>query len=133
MGNLYIRRRFLPLGLLPPCKEAIPAAPAPNSRRGQNSLSLKQVARVISFRLALPLLKRWQRPLPSKIFCASKTFLRILKSFFHRILQAIIFRLWQKQRHALDVSRLREHIDRLHLNGMIALFHQSFGITRQGG
>jgi hypothetical protein len=39
-------RRFLSLGLLSPCAEAIKTASAPNSGRGQNSPSLKHVARV---------------------------------------------------------------------------------------
>jgi len=45
----------LSLGLLTPCKGAHAAAPAPNSGRGQNSLSLKQVARGFSLRLVLSL------------------------------------------------------------------------------
>jgi len=48
-------RRFLSLGLLPPCKEATYPAPAPNSGRGQNSRSLKLTCPRSPLRLELSL------------------------------------------------------------------------------
>jgi hypothetical protein len=42
---------FLNLGLLSPCAGAIKTASAPNSGRGQNSLTLKQVAHTVDKKL----------------------------------------------------------------------------------
>jgi hypothetical protein len=48
-------RRFLSLGLLPPCAEAIKTASAPNSGRGQNSLIAQTYSPRFPLRLVLSL------------------------------------------------------------------------------